>query len=137
MPDRVLDLEELIGIRLASGANEDVAILIARTATAQSLTNNASLDRGRHATILAQSPEDGVWVAAVDTPSAEQYGVVDRFQSCRYRAGLEAGIWRRVLGVPELVHPLLEPPAAFVSDDDIHVCHQECLQAIVGRNMEG
>jgi hypothetical protein len=37
------------------GADEDVAIVIARTDTAQSVTDNASLDRGWHGTIFAQS----------------------------------------------------------------------------------
>lgn len=55
-PDRVLDLEELIGIRRASGADKDVAIVIARTATAQSVTDDASLDRGWHDIIFAQYP---------------------------------------------------------------------------------
>ena len=87
-PDRVLDLEELIGIRLALGANEDVAILVARTATAQTVTDNANLDRGRHSTIFAQSPEAGVWVATIDAPSVEQYAVVGQAQSCRFRAAL-------------------------------------------------
>ena len=87
-PDRVLDLEELIGIRLAVDTDEDVAGLVPRTVAAQSVTNNASLSRGRHSTIFAQSLEAGVWDETIDAPSFEHCAVVARAKSCCFRAVL-------------------------------------------------
>ena len=87
-PDRVLDLEELIGIRLALDTDEDVASLVPRTVAAQSVTNNASLNRWRHSTIIAQSLEAGVWDATIDAPSVDHYAVVGRAKSCCSRAVL-------------------------------------------------
>ena len=69
----VLDLNELFGVRLAFRANEDVAILIARTASLRSVADNARLDRGRHRTIFALSREPA-FGGSIDAQPVEHYG---------------------------------------------------------------
>ncbi len=58
-PELVLNLNELLGVRLAFRANEDVAILIAGTASLRSVADSASLDRRSHGTIFALCPGSG------------------------------------------------------------------------------